>query len=185
MIMTQDYVPFSQIVSYIGNLCKNRSTGTLFIATGDNRSAQIMLDKGEIVYIFFSSKRGQEALSLMSTIQDARYRFQEGGSVSRRMQLPPTQTILQALASGSGQASPPKQSGRVEKVVFGNGLSDEQKHVLETCLADCIGPMAAIICEDHFNSAGDLHAIIDALVLEIPSPMQVQKFRAMVNERLG
>ncbi|MFH0783791.1 MAG: DUF4388 domain-containing protein [Pseudomonadota bacterium] len=182
--MTQNYIPFSEIVSNIGSLCKNKSTGTLFIATGDNRSAQIMLDKGEIVYIFFSSKRGQEALSLMSTIQDARYRFQEGGVVSRRMQLPPTQAILQSLASGSGQASP-SNHGRAEKVVLGDGLSDAQKNVLQTCLADCIGPMAAIICEDHFNSVGDLQAAIEALVSEIPSPVQVQKFRAMVSERLG
>jgi len=44
--------------------------------------------------------------------------------------------------------------------------------------------MAAIVCEDHFNSAGDLHAAIEALAAEIPSPGQVKKFRDMITERL-
>ncbi|EKD38166.1 MAG: hypothetical protein ACD_75C00842G0001, partial [uncultured bacterium] len=77
--MTQDYIPFADIVVEIARLCKQRSTGTLFIATKANKSVQLVLDKGEIVFIFFSSKRGEEALALMSTIRAGRYRFQEGG----------------------------------------------------------------------------------------------------------
>ncbi|MBU1567898.1 MAG: hypothetical protein KJ630_20020 [Proteobacteria bacterium] len=157
----------------------------MFITTRDNRSAQIMLDKGEIVYLFFSSKRGQEALELMSTIRDARYRFQEGGAVSRRMQLPTTWTILQALNNELGQVAAPAREPAEAKALVGKGLSAEQKSVLETCLVDCIGPMAAIICEDHFNYVGDLQAAIEALSGEIPSPAQVKKFREMVTERLG
>ena len=67
----------------------------------------------------------------------------------------------------------------------GNGLTAEQKGILETCLADCIGPMAAIVCEDHFGSVRDLKAAIEALAGEIPSPGQVKKFKDMVAERLG
>jgi hypothetical protein len=182
--MTQDYVPFSEIVNVIGSLCKKKATGTLFVATRDNRSAQLMLDKGEIVYIFFSSKRGQEALDLMAKMSEGRYRFQEGGVISRRMQLPPTQTILQTLSTHSEQIPSPSRE-QVIKTQVGSGLSAEQKSVLETCLAECIGPMAAIICEDHFNSVGDLSAAIEALAGEIPSLGQVRKFREMVSARLG
>ena len=182
--MTQDYIPFSEIVFEIGSLCKQKTTGTLFITTRDNRSAQIMLDKGELVFILFASKRGQEALDLMAKMSDGRYRFHEGSVGLRRMQLPPTQTILQALRNGSGQVSSPARE-QAEKASFGNSLSADQKRVLETCLADCIGPMAAIVCEDHFNSVRDLPAAIEALAAEIPSPGQVKKFREMITERLG
>jgi hypothetical protein len=183
--MTQDYSVFSEIVVEIGTLCKKKATGTLFVTTRDNRSAQMMLDKGEIVYIFFSSKRGQEALELMSTIRDGRYRFQEGTAIARRMQLPPTQAILQTLRNGSGLIEASVRDQAETKASVGSGLSAEQKSVLESCLAECIGPMAAIICEDHFNSVGDLAAAIEALSGEIPSPGQVKKFRDMVKERLG
>jgi hypothetical protein len=45
--------------------------------------------------------------------------------------------------------------------------------------------MAAIICEDHFDSAGNFQAAVDALAAEIPSPVQARKFREMVAKRVG
>ena len=120
----------------------------------------------------------------MSKISDGRYRFQEGGVGLRRMQLPATQTILHVLGGGSGQVTSPARE-QAERASLGNGLSAEQKSVLESCLADCIGPMAAIICEDNFQSAVDLHAAIEALAEEIPSPGQAKKFREMVAAKLG
>ena len=177
--MSQDYTPFPEIVSALKKLCKERATGTMFIATKANRSAQVMLDRGEIVFIYFFNKRGAEALELMSTIRAGRYRFQEG-PVSRRMSLPSTDAVFQSLLGGqklAGQASEPQSTGP--------GLNQEQKTVLESCLAGLIGPMAGFLCEDHLGDAVDLQTAIDALVAEIPSTEQAQKFRAMVLEKLG
>jgi len=187
--MTQDYIPFAQIVVEIGRLCKQRSTGTLFIATKANHSAQLVLDKGEIVFIFFSSKRGEEALALMSTIRDGRFRFQEGGVVPRRMALPPTEAILEMLERGSAKvpSSTENSSGKPQVVAGLNGstgLTGEQQEALQSCLAECIGPMAAIICEDHLGSARPFAEIVDALAAEIPSPGQAKKFRELVAARL-
>lgn len=182
--MNQDYIPFSQIVVEIGRLCKQRATGTLFIATKANKSAQIVLDKGEIVFIFFSSKRGEEALALMSTIRAGRYRFQEGGVIPRRLPLPSTEAILKKLEGGTvEEASLPENRNMTQDVA--GLLSQEQKHALESCLAECIGPMAAIICEDHLSAAKPLEETVDALAAEIPSAGQAQKFRELVAARLG
>lgn len=183
--MNQDYIPFSEIILEIGKICKQKATGTLFVSTSDNRSAQVMLDRGEIVFVFFSGKRGQEALMLMSKIEDGRFRFQEGGVVARRMALPSTQEILQALSGVSTQSVSSSWVVQEKKTFTGSGLSAEQKSVLEACMADCIGPMAAIICEDHFSSVGDLKSAVEALAEEIPSSTQAKKFREMVAERLG
>lgn len=179
--MTQDYIPFAQIVVEIGKLCKQKSTGTLFIATKANHSAQIVLDKGEIVFIFFSSKRGEEALALMSTIRDGRFRFQEGGVVPRRMALPSTEAILEMLGRGAAGTSPSPERATGSKAA--NGLSQEQKDILQSCLAECIGPMAAIICEDHLDAAKPFAEIVDALAEEIPSAGQAKKFRELVAAR--
>ncbi len=180
--MTQDFIPFSKIVVEIERLSKQKATGTLFIVTQDNRSAQMMLDNGEIVYLLFSSKRGQDALELMKTMNFGRFRFQEGGALSRRMPLPPTEMILKTLSNGSGivQERPP-----VVRSTEGTGLSTEQKSILESCLADCIGPMASIICEDHCSSASNLQAAVDALAEEIAASGQAKRFREMVSERLS
>ncbi len=181
--MTQDYIPFQEIVYELRKLCSAMVTGTMFIATMANRSAQVMLDKGEIVFVYFFNKRGEEALELMSSISAGRYRFQEG-AVSRRSPLPTTDTILESL--GRGQKIGNKTSvGNVEQPATGFGLSRRQKEVLESCLAACIGPMAAILCEDHLGDAVDLDTAIDALAAEIPAPEQANTFRMMVKEKLG
>ena len=177
--MTQDYIPFSEIVAEIKKLCAEKVSGTLFVATKANRSAQLILDKGEIVFIYFFNKRGEEALELMATIRAGRYRFQEG-AVSRRDPLPSTESILQSL-SGAQQIIALGSENRSTD----SALSQEQKNFLETCLAGYIGPMAGIICEDHLDVVADLQAAIDALVAEIPSPEQAEKFRVMVLDKLG
>ena len=180
--MTQDYIPFAQIVIEIGRLCKQRSSGTLFIATKANHSAQLVLDKGEIVFIFFSSKRGEEALALMSEIHDGRFRFQEGGVIPRRMALPSTEAILKTLKGGAAGAPSSGESRNKSQAVI--GLTGEQQEILQSSLAECIGPMAAIICEDHLSSSRPFAEIVDALAAEIPSPGQAKKFRELVSARL-
>jgi hypothetical protein len=178
--MTQEYIPFQEIVAELRKLCIQAVTGTLFVATKANRSAQLMLDKGEIVFIYFFNKRGKEALELMSTIRAGRFRFQEG-AVSRRTPLPPTDTILQSLADGH---KIPDQDIE-EPISTGLGLSQEQKTVLESCLAEFIGPMAGIICEDHLDVATNLQAAVDALAAEIPSSDQAKKFKVIALEKLS
>jgi hypothetical protein len=177
--MTQDYIRLPEIVAEIRQLCAQGVTGTLFVATKGNRSAQLMIEKGKIVFVYFFNKRGEEAVELMSTIQAGRYRFQKG-SVSRRDSLPSTENILQSLIGGQRVVDQVS-----EKLSAGPGLSQEQKNILETCLAGYIGPMAGIICEDHLNVVADLPAAIDALVSEIPSPEHAEKFRAKVLATLG
>ena len=178
--MTQEYIPFPEIVAELRKLCIQAVTGTLFVATKANRSAQLMLDKGEIVFVYFFNKRGKEALELMSTIRAGRFRFQEGG-VSRRTPLPPTDAILQSLIDGY---KIPDQDIQ-EPLSIGLGLSQEQKTVLEACLAEFIGPMAGIICEDHLDVAANLQDAVDALAAEIPSPDQAKKFKAIALEKLS
>lgn len=177
--MTQDYLPFPEIITALRKLSKERVTGTMFIATKANRSAQLIFDRGEIVFVYFFNKRGEEALELMSTITAGRYRFQEG-RVSRRMPLPTTDLILDMLAGQDSGDNTPVQQGPSEV-----GLTEEQKGVLESCLAGFIGPMAGIICEDHLGVISSLEEAVEALVTEIPSAAQAQKFRAMVNQKLG
>jgi hypothetical protein len=177
--MTQDYIPFQEIVAEIRQLCGQGVTGTLYVATKENRSAQLILENGKIVFVYFFNKRGEEAVELMSTIRAGRYRFQEG-AVSRRDQLPSTENILQSLIGGKLVAEQVR-----DLLPAGPGLSQEQKNVLETCLAGYIGPMAGIICEDHLDVVADLPAAIDALAAEIPSPEHAEKFRTKILATLG
>ncbi|MFT5699969.1 MAG: hypothetical protein ACI8ZB_002839 [Desulforhopalus sp.] len=175
--MSQDYIPFAELVDKIREFCSQKATGVLFIATKANRSAQIVIEKGSIVFVYFYNKQGQEALELMLTIQAGRYRFQANATSPRRNKLLPTTEILDFL-SGTRTVTAPAKKVRTT-------LTGQQKEVLEKVLAEYIGPMAAIICEDHLDTAPDLSAAIDALAEEIPSPEQAQKFRVQIEEKLN
>ncbi len=189
----ETHIPFAEIVSEISRLCNERQTGTLFISTRANRSVQIMLQDGNIVYVYFFNKRGREALALMKEIKGGRFRFQEGAVIARPMDLPSTSEILQDLltladqkwegadrstASAGASAMPSGGGG-------GLGLTSAQQNVLEQALVAFIGPMASIICEEVFETAGDLASAVESMAGEIPSQEQAARFRQEVLQKLG
>lgn len=181
--MTQDYIPFPAIIAELRKLCNKRATGTLFISTKKNRSAQVALDKGQIVFVYFYNKRGQEALDLMATITAGRFRFQEGSISPRRVSLPPTNEILNSLGDEEAKGDSGGESPTSQATV--GGLKHEEKNVIENCLAEYIGPMAGIICDDHLGSVSDVNEAIAVLVTEIPSSEQAEKFKSKVLQLLN
>jgi len=86
-----------------------------------------------------------------------------------RLELPPTDQILQQLEGGMGRSSATVGSGS-------RGLSDKAKAVLEQELVEFIGPMAAIICGETWNSVDELEAALEILSRELPDPGQVVRF---------
>ncbi len=177
--MAQEFIPFSQIIFELTKLCNTKATGTFFVVTKAKKSAQIAIENGEIVFIYFSNKRGQDALELMSTIKAGKFRFQLGSVTTRRSVLPPTKSILQALGEMVGQS--PMEMETLQPISgSSSSLSQEQKNILEECLAEYVGPIAAIICEDHFSMNVDFSTTIDLLTAEISSADQKTQFRKKV-----
>jgi hypothetical protein len=173
---------FAQFVKdELHKLCQEKRTGTLFIASVDNRLVQFGLDQGQIVFVSWQNKRGPEALLLLQeqNFKVSVTRFVEGQSPVNRLELPPTDQILQQLEGGVGRlpATGDPASRRT--------LSDKAKTVLEQELVEFIGPMAAIICEETWNSVGELEAALEVLSRELPDPGQVVRFRQNVLKRLA
>ncbi|MDG4550825.1 MAG: hypothetical protein P9F19_08520 [Candidatus Contendobacter sp.] len=68
--------------------------------------------------------------------------------------------------------------------VSGRVLSDQVKAALKQELAEFIGPMAAIVCEEAWASASSLAQVLDALSRELPDPKQAARFRQNILKRL-
>lgn len=193
--MTQDILPFTEIVKELEKLCKNKATGTLSLTTAANRSAQVAIDHGEVVFVFYSGKMGEGALAAMAGIDGGRFRFQENSLPSRRMTLPPSAAILAQLTSGAaitgGATKPPASPSAVSAVSpaaatsSAGSLTPDQKQLLERCLAEHIGPMATIICEDQLRGSLSLEEAIDALAAEVPTPAAAEAFRKLALARLA
>lgn len=178
--MTLANVSFKEILAELHALHNQKATGILYITTDTNKSAQIIMDGGEIVFAYYANKLGEEALELLANTDAGRFRFQEG-TFSGRSPLPPTLAILQFL--GGGNDSPPQQG--VTSAVQGLSLSDDKRNVISKALATYVGPLAEIICQDHFETAKTLEEVIDLLASEIPSAQQAEEFKDTVVKQLG
>lgn len=186
--MTQDILPFTEIIKELEKLCRNKATGTLSLTTATNRSAQVAIDHGEVVFIFYSGKMGEGALAAMAGIDGGRFRFQENSLPSRRMVLPPTATILSRLASSATStagAAPSTTATSAAPSRSSGTLTAEQRQLLERCLAEHIGPMATIICEDQLRENLTIEEALDALAAEVPTPAAAEAFRKLVLSRLA
>ncbi|WP_370279451.1 hypothetical protein [Pontibacterium sp.] len=180
--MSGNYLPFAQVVEEIRQLCRKEATGSLFISTDCNRSAHMILTEGEIVFIYYFNLHGIEALDAMGEIANARHHFQEGMITDQRTPLPPTGEILNTLAEIKTQTAS-QDDDCVPAPVF--ECSDEQRSVIETCLAEYIGPVAPIICDDILKSALNLDAALSKLAEEIPSEEEARQFLKEVQAQLG
>lgn len=186
-------VPLAEIVNGLNAVCVARQTGTMYITTDSKKSAQVMINEGVIVYLYFYNKRGMEALRLMAEMEFGRFKFQEGLPTSLKADLPTTNEILKQLegavakepviANDVVSADMPAEKPAGGK--SGTGLNTDQKQLLEDALTDYIGPMAAFVCEDHLGTARDVESAVNALAAEIPEPNKAAKFKEQMVKSLA
>lgn len=189
-----ELLPFLRIVEYLKQLCAQGRSGTLFLVSDDNRMAQVRLAHGEIASLLCRNRRGLEALGILRGMQHARLRFDESFIVNDDNDNLSTQAVFDNLSgvASSGAASaaprvaaPPKASAAAGEPALALALSPEVKATIERVMTQYIGPMAEIVCEDHFEQAGNMRALVQLLAGEINAPDQAAKFRADISRELG
>lgn len=162
-------------------LCEQKRSGTFLAVTVDNLLAQFSLRQGEIVSLSFQHKQGTEALILLQR-QGGKVsvsRFVEGQLSATRLDLPPTDLILEQLLGTSDPVSGLVDPRSVRM------LSEHTKAVLQEELTEFIGPMAVIVCEEVWSAVRGLEAALDALSRELPDSNQAARFRQNVLKRLS
>jgi hypothetical protein len=189
-MMKQNYSPLSAMVAELRRCSGQLLTGMLSFVCENNRSGRISLDSGQVVAAQYQGKNGPEALKLISQIEGLRFRFQEGPIPPARVAMPTFEGVCAQL-SGQGDGGPvvvpeppasstPNKPGPPKR----GGLSPGQKETIQEVLAECIGPMAMLLCEDHLGDATDLESVIQALAEEL-TPQQAELFRNTLKARLG
>lgn len=64
-------------------------------------------------------------------------------------------------------------------------LTPEVKATIQRVMTQYIGPMAEIICDDHFDAAGNMQALVQLLADEISASDQAARFRAEMAREFG
>lgn len=161
-------------------------TGVVFLVSKDKRSAQISFLDGKAVYAMGQGKKGPEAIALIAQMELDRHRFQEGAIPPTRVEMPTGEELLRLLREGGtatktvGSKQSFARSGQTNRTAE---FSDQQKAIIQDVLAECIGPMAIILCEEHFALAQTAEEAIERLAQEVPTS-QVETFRSQVQRKL-
>jgi hypothetical protein len=146
-------MPHDRLIDELHALCVAGRSGTMFIITGENHAAQFVLRNGEIVYLTYRLLRGLDALPSMRIFTAGRYRFQDEPVDRADPGLPPTPDLLALLSpEHTGTVEPPP----TEPTTGTAKAPDSLRLLIERELAEFLGPMASLICEEHLAQATDL-----------------------------
>jgi hypothetical protein len=183
-------VPYSQILNFLTELVDNKTTGTLFIHTENNRAITIALDKGEIHALYFGARRGRKAIPQIRDITGGSYRLEVSDLVEAFHDLPPTHEILNLLRNPDTKSSPSPTPSTTTSIPISHNeaIEEEKKEILcdklKSLLGEHMGPIADIVFDDTVEEIGDFCStpqltqdLIDKLSEEIDSAKEVEQFK--------
>jgi hypothetical protein len=172
MHQLSDLISLALVVDQVKALCDAQSSGIVFLTTEENRMAQVHLSAGHVVEVICRNKRGFAAIRLMCDIQSARVHFDAGHIAASDSDELLTQVFFDYLGDTDQAPLAPSETNAPVAT-----LTADVKITLEKLLAKFIGPMAEIICQDHFEGATSARSVIEALAKEIPNREDADKFR--------
>lgn len=181
-------MPHDRLIDELHGFCVAGRSGTMFIITGENHAAQFVLRSGEIVYLTYRLLRGLDALPSMRSFTAGRYRFQDEPVDRTDPGLPPTPDLLALLTpEHTGTVEPPQ----TEPPIGTAKAPDSLRLLIERELAEFLGPMASLICEEHLAQAADLDSpeslarLVEAIANEIGDPTKEAHFKHQVLSSLN
>lgn len=188
-----EFLPFAGIVDYLRQLCAQERSGTVFLVSDDNRMAQVRLDKGQIASLLCRNRRGLEALGILRSMAHARLRFDETFLARGENDQLSNQAVFDGLAGAAPVVAPAVTAVAAPALPAvptpaaaraPAALTPRARAVIQRVLTQYIGPMAEIVCDDHFAAAADLPALVRLLAGEISAPAQAAKFSADIAREL-
>ena len=201
-----EFTPFPSLLEQIAKLCGQRQTGTVMLVSDDNRMGQIHLRAGEIVFVMCRGRRGRDALGNMRTMQAARLSFIAGAVDAAEAIEWASKTVLDylngllpdlpgqadagaalqpAAARAPAVAATPTAAPVQRQPAAAVDVTPAIKALFEKVMLTYIGPMAQIVCADHFATNTGVRALTLALANEIPGAAQQARFRAEIAQLLN
>ena len=180
-----------ELIAEIVSLCRKQASGTIFIATADNKQCRIVLIDGEIVCASMHRLNGVEVIRSIAALESGVFGFNPDLQlVTSRQSLPDTESLLQILQAGGANT----QQGAQASSGSDGFLLPARSKILEILVQEAteyMGPMAAIICQDYLQqltssiNPSNVQQVIRQLEQDINNTDKAHKFRAAVMKRLG
>jgi len=191
-----EFIPFPEIIKELQRLSRQNETGTFYITSDTNHSAQIMLVDGEITFIYCYNRLGMKGLEQLKTIRAGRFRFQTGGTFSKKTPLPSTTELFQILLAEKQEDTtvpPVHTSDEAAREVSGKIIDKALMEQLHKATIDVVGPAADILIEDALSnlnldptriSETQFKELIAEIAKEIPGNKQKVSFKERISQIL-
>ncbi len=140
---------YNELIVELKKLLRQRATGVMFISTLDNHAIQFSLVKGHITGCRFRLKHGLDAIPHIMEMEAGRYSFNPAPPGPRDKNLPHTKTLINIL--GEDVPHEPTHTpiqGGIDISALPSIITNE--------LARYLGPIAAILVEDHLDELGPI-----------------------------
>lgn len=201
-----EFTPFPSLMEQIATLCGQRQTGTVMLVSDDNRMGQLHLRAGEIVFVMCRGRRGRDALGIMRSMQAARLSFVAGAVDAAEAIEWASKTVLDYLSglspdlprqgdagsvaqpaaaataapAAARAAAPAAAKAPAPQPARAVAVTPAIKAMFEQVMLTYIGPMAQIVCGDHFANVTDARTLALVLATEIPGTENQARFKAEV-----
>jgi len=197
MSVNEPMVKYGALLDSLRELVQSGSTGTLFVATNDNHSANFGFEDGEIVAIRCQRFRGIDALDAVLSIQFGRCRFVPHSAGIHKVSepLPPTSELLEILEANQEianslepQSAPASVPAPQPAATLGLSVSNIQR-IVEDEAMEYLGPMAGVVCDEHFEeipptSEAAVLRLLGRISAEINDKKREDEFKTRTLSRL-
>jgi hypothetical protein len=190
-----------QFIKALVNLCRERSSGTVFYNLSSGLSARIVMNRGEISWVAFGEHRGIDAIEEISLIESGRMSFNSSLKLTiGKQDLPTTPEILKKINTRGIEhkrhpkvSQPAAQKTNPTHNASTSGKTFDKNQICEIIVKESIeyiGPIAKIVCADYMKSQPDeislnsLRKLIDIIVLDINDDTKGYLFKDRVRSLL-
>jgi hypothetical protein len=185
--MTQKQLTLTTIINEIEGLYLAESYGTLFVVLDIRNSIKIALTEGRVVDISYNNEKSTAALKNIALFKPSNYlsfKFIPRKNLKNPKEdyaLPSTKSILRMLNES-------KKNNKLSSMNLSSSFNLLQvTDMVASELAEYLGPMALIICEEHFETTSNITDIInmlDSISSEIDDSLEEEKFIQTVTGKL-
>ena len=184
---------YKEIVGKLRHICDGGETGTLSLATRENHYASISIKDGQIIGVTYRQTKGPAALENIRKISAGRCTFAPG--VLRYSEvdasLPSSKALFEFLGiSEIKPATAVRSTEPASKTEPSKNPNGAARQAIEEEAAEHLGPMAVIICEEHFarvgslNNEENLQSVLEGIAGEVGDKAKGEEFKKGVITRL-
>lgn len=175
MLQSKEFVERKLLAKAFEQICKEDHTGVFQIVTEKAEVLYLNIKDGKVVNLKYRTRKNKEALQGFGIIEKGKYTFYERKEVQEFPtvnEVPTNKEVLQYLLGQSTDSSSDSKKVSIKK-----SLTDSVMIDLKKILANHIGPVAHIVCEEVFTKTTDVNTAINMLAKEIPAADPARAFK--------